>query len=102
MQFKYLGSMITSDGKCEKDITSRIGMAKAAFWELKAILTNRHISYETRLRVLKCYVWSVLLYGAETWTNIDYIQGHAEEIGSHRNVVSSKDVEDCMDGKENQ
>ena len=28
MQFKYLGSMITSDGKCEKDITSRIGMAK--------------------------------------------------------------------------
>ena len=67
-QFKYLGSIITSDGKSEKDIITRIGMAKSAFMDLKKILTNKHISITTRLRVLKCYVWSVLLYGSETWT----------------------------------
>ena len=66
--FKYLGSWITSDGKSEKDITTKIGMAKSAYTELKHLLTNRHISIKTRMRVLKCYVWPVLLYGAETWT----------------------------------
>ena len=67
-QFKYLGSIITSDGRSDKDIRTRIGMAKSAFMEMKQILTSKKISKETRLRILKCYVWSVLLYGAETWT----------------------------------
>ena len=29
--FKYLGSMLTDDGRCTCEIKSRIGMAKAAF-----------------------------------------------------------------------
>lgn len=33
--------------------------------------------------------------------DVDYIQGHAEEIGKHRNAVSEKDAKDCMGGKEN-
>lgn len=65
--FKYLGSIITSDGRSDKDIITRIGMAKSAFMEMKQILTNKKILKETRLRVLRCYVWSVLLYGSETW-----------------------------------
>ena len=32
------------------------------------ILTARNISIVGRLRVLKCYIWSTLLYGCETWT----------------------------------
>jgi hypothetical protein len=66
--FSYLGSMITEDGRCEKEIRRRIGIAKQAFQNMKSILTNNHISKETRLRVLKCYVWSTLLYGCEAWT----------------------------------
>jgi hypothetical protein len=31
--FKYLGSMLTNDGRCMRDIKSRIAMAKAAFKE---------------------------------------------------------------------
>ena len=34
-QYKYLGSWITEDGKCEMDIKTRIGMAKDAFWKHK-------------------------------------------------------------------
>ena len=30
-QFKYLGSIISSDGYCEKDIRNRIVMGKQAF-----------------------------------------------------------------------
>jgi hypothetical protein len=29
--FKYLGSMLTNDGRCACEIKSRIAMAKAAF-----------------------------------------------------------------------
>jgi len=30
-RFKYLGSVLTNDGRCECEIKSRITMAKAAF-----------------------------------------------------------------------
>ena len=66
--FKYLGSWFTSDAKSETDIKTKIGMAKTAFAALKHILTNRHITMKTKIRVLECYVWPVMLYGAETWT----------------------------------
>ena len=32
------------------------------------ILTSRNVSIELRSRIAKCYVWSTLLYGAETLT----------------------------------
>ena len=31
-------------------------------------ITARHISVNTRKRMIKAYVWSTLLYGYETWT----------------------------------
>ena len=35
---------------------------------MKGLFTNRKVKYALRLRLVNCYVWSVLLYGAETWT----------------------------------
>ena len=35
---------------------------------MNIILTARNINIAVRLRVLKCYIWSTLLYGCETWT----------------------------------
>ena len=32
------------------------------------ILTNKKVPFKTRFRVLRCYVWPVLLYACETWT----------------------------------
>ena len=34
-EFNYLGSIITEDGRCEREIKARIGMAKEAFERLK-------------------------------------------------------------------
>jgi len=34
-QYKYLGSWITDNGRCELDVKTRIAMAKDAFWKLK-------------------------------------------------------------------
>ena len=67
-EFEYLGSIITSDVKCDKDIKCRIAIAKKKFMEKTSIFTNSKISIETRKRFLNCYMWSVLLYGSESWT----------------------------------
>ena len=32
------------------------------------VLTNNRLNITTRIRTLKAYIWSTLLYGAETWT----------------------------------
>ena len=52
-KFKYLGYMITSDGKCITEIKKRIATAKDAFQKLSLILKNRNISMTTIFRVLK-------------------------------------------------
>jgi len=38
--FKYLGSMLTNDGRCTCEIESRISMAKAAFNKRRALFTS--------------------------------------------------------------
>src|SRR5438034_180842 len=66
--FKYLGTWITNDGKCDKDIKSRIAMAKDTFYKLTNIFLNRNIRLSTKLNVLNTYVYSILLYASECWT----------------------------------
>ena len=35
---------------------------------MEKVLTSRSINMCTKMRLLKCYVWSTLLYGCESWT----------------------------------
>jgi hypothetical protein len=42
-------------------------MAKATF-NKKRILFTSTLDLELRKKLVKCYVWSIALYGAETWT----------------------------------
>ena len=65
--FKYLGIILTNDGRCTCEIKCRIGMAKAAFNKKRTLFTST-FNLELRKRLVKCYVWSIALYGAETWT----------------------------------
>ena len=65
--FKYLGSLLTNDGRCAREIKSRIAMAKAAFIKKKTIFTSK-LDLNFRKKLIKCYIWSMALYGAETWT----------------------------------
>jgi hypothetical protein len=65
--FKYLGSMLTNDGRCTCEINSRLAMAKAAFNKKRALFTSK-MDLELRKKLIKCYVWSIALYGAETYT----------------------------------
>ena len=43
-------------------------MAKTGYRKMEKVLASRSIKLATRLHLLKCYVWLVLLYGAVRWT----------------------------------
>jgi hypothetical protein len=63
--FKYLGSILTNNGRCTCEIKCRIAMAKAAFNKKRTLFTSA-LDLELRKKLAKCYVWNIALYGAET------------------------------------
>jgi len=55
-------------------------MAKAAFSKKKTIFTSK-LGLHLRKKLVKCYVWSIALYGAETWTLQRVYQKYLESFG---------------------
>ena len=66
--FKYLGSVISSDRSLDKEIRARICKASQAPGCLKTRVLNQHIRQSTKLKVYRAVVLTSLLYGCETWT----------------------------------
>ena len=52
-------------------------MTKAAFNKKRALFTNTFY-LKLRKKLVKCYIWSIALYGAETWTLRAVDQKHLE------------------------
>jgi hypothetical protein len=77
--FKYLGSMLTNDRSHICENKCRIAMAKAAFNKKMALFTST-LDVELRKKLVKCYIWSIALYGAETWTLRAVDQKHLESF----------------------
>ena len=57
----------------------RIAMAKAAFNKKRNLFTST-LDLESRKKLVKCYIWSIALYGAETWTLRAVDQKHLESF----------------------
>jgi hypothetical protein len=52
--FNYLGSMITNEARCTREIKSRIAMAKAEF-NKKTLFTSK-LDLNLRKKLVKCYI----------------------------------------------
>ena len=66
LQFSHL-CMLTNDGRCTCEMKSRTAMEKAAFNKKKTLFTSK-LDLNLKKKLGKCYIWSMALYGAETWT----------------------------------
>ena len=65
--FRYLGSIVDTQGGTEADVKTRISKARAAVNILRNVWKSRVIGKTTKIRLFNTNVKSVLLYGAETW-----------------------------------
>ena len=54
-------------------------MAKATFNNKRTLFTST-LDLELRKKLVKCYVWSIAVYGAETWTLRAVDQKHLESF----------------------
>ena len=78
--FKYLAALVSSDGRNNTEISARIAQAKIMSQKMKTVLTNSHISIQTRKRTLECYIQPILMYGCEAWTISKQAQKKLEAV----------------------
>ena len=66
--FIFLGSKITADGDCSHEIIRCLLLGIKAMTNLDSILKSRDITLPTKARIVKAMVFSVVMYGCESWT----------------------------------
>ena len=88
--YKYLGTWINSNGDASKEIRCRVEIARTGFFKMRKIFSNRDLSLELRIRMFKCYVLSILLYGVEAWTlmEADLKKIEAFEMWCYRRILN--------------
>ena len=66
--FIFLGSKITADGDCSREIKRRLFLGRKAMTNLDSILKSRDITLSAKVRLVKAMVFPVGMYGCESWT----------------------------------
>ena len=66
--FIFLDSKITADGDCSLEIKRCLLLERKVMTNLDSILKSRDITLPTNVRLVKAMVFSVVMYGCESWT----------------------------------
>ena len=66
--FIFLGSKITADGDCSREIKRHLLFQRKAMTNLDSVLKSRDISLPTKVCLVKAMVFPVVMYGCESWT----------------------------------
>ena len=66
--FIFLGSKVTAGGDCSHEIKRRLFLGRKVMTNLDSILKSRDITLPTKVRLVKVMVFSVVMYGCESWT----------------------------------
>ena len=66
--FIFLGSKITADGDCRREIKTCLLLGRKAMFTSESILKSRDITLPTKVHLVKAMVFPVVMYGCESWT----------------------------------
>ena len=66
--FIFLGSKITEDGDCSREIKRCLLLGRKAMTKLVSILKSRDITLPTKFCLVKAMVFPVVMYGCESWS----------------------------------
>ena len=79
--FNFLGSQINATGGSKSDIIQRMAIARNTAAGLDTIWRDHGVSLSTKIRLMKSLVFSVALYGAETWTLTNDLRKRLDAFG---------------------
>ena len=66
--FIFLGSKITADGDCSREMKRRLLPGRKAMTNLDSMLKSRGITLPTKVHLVKAMVFPVVMYGCESWS----------------------------------
>ena len=67
-EFILGGFKITADGDCSHEIERRLCLGRKVTTNLDSIFKSRDITLPTKVHLVKAMVFSVVMYGCESWT----------------------------------
>ena len=85
----FLGSKIPADGDYSHEIKRRLILGRKAMTNLDSILKSRDITLPTKVRLVKAMVFSVVMYGCESWTikKVEHRRINAFELWCWRRLL---------------
>ena len=66
--FIFWGSKITADGDCSHEIKRHLLLGRKAMTNPDRMLKSRDITLPTKVCLVKAMVFTVVMYGCESWT----------------------------------
>ena len=66
--FIFLGSKITADGDCSREIKRCLLLGRKVMTNLDSIFKSRDITLPAKVCLVKAMVFPVVMYGCESWT----------------------------------
>ena len=67
-EFIFWGSKITADGEYSNEIKRRLLLGSKVITNQDSILQSRDITWPTKVLLVKAMVFTVVMYGCESWT----------------------------------
>ena len=87
--FIFGGSKIIADGDCSLEIKRRLLLGRKVMTNLDSIFTSRYITLSTKIHLVKAMVFTVVMYGCESWTikKAEHRRTDAFELRSWRRLL---------------
>lgn len=63
--YKYIGNIISYNGKSTMEVKSKIAQEESAFTNKRNLLYSKNLTLNIKKQLIKVYVWSVALYERE-------------------------------------
>ena len=94
--FIFLGSKITAEGDCSHEIKRHLLIGRKVMTNLDSMLKSRDITLPAKVHVVNAMVFSVVMYGCESWTikKAEYRRIDAFEMWCWRRLESPLDCKD--------
>ena len=87
--FLFLGSKITADSDCSREIRRWLLLGREARTNLDRIVKSKDITFPTKVHIVKAVVFPAVVYGCESWTlkNAEHERIDAFELWCWRRLL---------------